>query len=66
MFGLGAIADYAILTFIIKVYKRDYIVDLKREIAIFGLFEVLKYLSNDDLFYNIENNAFNVIDALDV
>lgn len=66
MFGLGSIADYIILTFIIKVSKQDYIVDIPREIAIFGIFEVLKYLSNNDLFYNIENNAFNVIDAVDV
>lgn len=64
MFGLGSIADYIILTFIIKVSKQDYVVDIPREIAIFGIFEVLKYLSNDDLFYNIENNAFNIIDSI--
>ena len=64
MFGLGSIADYIILTFIIKVSKQDYIVDIPREIAIFSIFEVLKYLSNDDLLYNIENNAFNIVDSI--
>lgn len=64
MFGLGSIADYIILTFILKVSKQDYIVDIPREIAIFGLFEVLKYLSNNNFLYNIENNAFNIIDSI--
>lgn len=61
MFGLDSISNYAILTFVIKAITKDYFVDIPKEIALFGAFEILKYLTNGSILYKISNDTENTI-----
>ena len=63
MIGLD---KYILLTVAIKILKGDFIVNLPKEIAVFGLFELYRIATNGKPLFNTMENLISNINFSDM